>query len=100
MDRTKKREQMLSLLAAWHSSGKSITAYCRDSGIKHATFAYWKKRYNKNESQAHTSFVELTSGSTFNKASQGLTVIYPNGVQLNVGTGINKELLQQIVHCW
>lgn len=44
METASKRAQWEGIIESWKQSGKSQVIFCKENGINHATFGYWKKR--------------------------------------------------------
>jgi hypothetical protein len=64
MENTKKsRADWLGLARAWEDSGLSQGAFCRERGLKLATFGYWRTQYLREhpglEPDEGSSFVVL-----------------------------------------
>jgi hypothetical protein len=56
-----KRERMFALLAS-RGSEQSVSNFCREQGIKEASFYYWQKKYremNPDEDAAGFAAVEI-----------------------------------------
>ena len=57
-----KQQRMFALLAS-RDSDQSVSGFCKEQGIKEASFYYWQKKYreiNSEEQPAGFATVELT----------------------------------------
>ena len=93
MGRTERREEMLSHVAAWKTSGKSRAIYCLEHGLNPHTMNYWcaKARHGKLAG----GFVPLDVGT-----SDGLEVHYPNGVRLVLPAGTSMDQVAAYVRLY
>ena len=66
--------QMQELIRAWHQSGLSKKAYCRQQNLGYSTFHYWYKRLQSSPTDGFTELkveasdkfsfqIEFTSGT-------------------------------------
>lgn len=53
----------LALAGAWEESGLSQGAFCRERGLKLATFSYWRNKYLASQRDAEADFVALVPRS-------------------------------------
>jgi len=61
-----KQEIMYSHVADWQSSGLTQSSYCKNVGIKLATFSYWVIQYKKETVQeATSSFIAIKAKDLF-----------------------------------
>jgi hypothetical protein len=79
-------------LAAWHRSGLSIAAWCRQNDEGYHRFLYWRKRLETQRSAALGRFVELTLGR-----GQAPLRLECNGIYLHVDRGFDPDLLSEIL---
>ena len=78
-------------LSAWHISGKSGLAWCRDNAISYDQFKYWQKKLrNPVQHGKSGQFVPLKIASTPLR-------IECNGVYLHVSPGFDPVLLREVV---
>lgn len=75
----RKAEEMRHLVQQWQESGLTQKVYCEKIGIKRTTFANWVKRSKEKPGQG---FVAVTPPCQ--AVSEGIEIIYPNGVRLKV----------------
>jgi hypothetical protein len=74
----KKAEEIYLAVQQWKASGLSQTAYCEKIGIKRSTFANWVGR---SKEKPASGFIAVVPPSE--PVSEGMEIIYPNGVRLN-----------------
>ena len=75
MSNRKKKEQMYALVGEWEQSGQTREAFCKAHGVSLGTFAYWRSKYQEEQSMGTASFIELDTGIT-----GSIEITYPNGV--------------------
>jgi hypothetical protein len=74
-------------IAAWHESGLSIAAWCREHDEVYCRFLYWRKRL---QPQLEGRFVELSV------KPEGLRLIC-NGMTLQLERGFDRDLLRDVL---
>jgi hypothetical protein len=86
-----KHQEWEAHLKAWRLSGLSEAQWCRNTGQKHHTFYYWKKRLGK---QVHT-FCELKESLPLNiELRVGQVIIqFPSTLEFH----LIKQYLKAIV---
>ncbi len=77
-----RRDYMFTLVRQWRESGLTRNEFCQQHGVTLSKFGYWISRWKEAQFSGEGVFVAMgSSGST----SHGvLSVIYPNGVRLEV----------------
>lgn len=77
-----KQEKMFELLAS-RDSDQSISSFCKEQGIKEASFYYWQKKYREmNPEDQATGFAAIeVSGSSGNPIA---TVQLPGGALITL----------------
>ena len=79
-------------IKAWRASGLSRPAYCREQGLKYATFMSWfKKEKTQKESG---KFIALPAI----QQKQELLIELPNGIRLHYKGRLTKDLLELLKH--
>lgn len=89
-----------SIFADWETSGLTITAFCRERGIKKHTFDYHRYKRNKqaNPIGGKLLAVELTTNPTQTKhSSVEYQLSLPSGGRLSIPEHYNKETLQPLL---
>jgi hypothetical protein len=51
------------LLGAWERSGLTQTAFCRQQGVKHVTFCWWKRRLALRGGRLRTARMDAEPGA-------------------------------------
>jgi transposase-like protein len=89
-ERTKRREEMLSLIEQWQESGKSQQLFCQEHDLTYTTFYYWLKRYRRGIDESSFLPVEISSGSY-------IEIRYPGGVILQLPATTRLTILKQLL---
>ncbi|MFB2121700.1 IS66 family insertion sequence element accessory protein TnpB [Parapedobacter sp. 2B3] len=75
-----RRDYMFTLVGQWRESGLTRKEFCLQHGITLSKFGYWIARWKADQSVGDTDFIPMVpSGS-----GTVLSVVYPNGVRLEV----------------
>ena len=88
------RTRMKAEVERWRQSGLTQKEFCKELGMKVATFAYWVSR-SKEENK--TGFVRLRPGQT--DPASGIEITYPNGVRLKVSS-FDPGVLSRLIHLY
>ena len=88
-----RREEMLSHIANRKSSGLTVSAYCKEHGIGEALYYYWQKKFNAGQSESAFRQIALSD------YHQPVSICYPNGVRIELGSVPEASLLKQLVCC-
>jgi len=83
-------EEWTAKLAVWRSSGKSITAWCRENGEGTHRFRYWRHRLEKSELTKPGRFVEV-------QLSASPLILECNGVTIHLASGFDAALLKDVL---
>jgi transposase-like protein len=54
MMQSSKQEKMFALLES-RDSDQSVSSFCKEQGIKEASFYYWRKKYRENNPEEQTA---------------------------------------------
>lgn len=73
---------MFTLVVQWRDSGLTRKEFCLQHGITLAKFGYWIARWKEDQSGGEIGFIPI--GSPGHSGHSVLSVIYPNGVRLEV----------------
>ena len=97
--RQRKRIRMYELVESWRSSGQSKRDFSKARGIKPHVLYYWIKQYEQHNSRAPidsapSKFIPLQVSSPL---STVLTIVYPNGVQVQLPNGLDTEQLSVLI---
>ncbi|RQP19279.1 MAG: IS66 family insertion sequence hypothetical protein [Parapedobacter sp.] len=73
---------MFTLVRQWRESGLTRQEFCLQHGITVGKFGYWISRWKEDQSGGDNGFIPM--GSPKRAGHCVLSVIYPNGVRLEV----------------
>ena len=73
---------MFTLVGQWCESGLTRNEFCHQHGITVSKFGYWIARFKEDQSDGEGCFIPMGSSGRANHPV--LSVIYPNGVRLEV----------------
>ena len=84
------------MIAEQARSGKSISAFCKERGVNHHTFRYWREKLLRDE-PSHLSgrFIAIAKSASF--AARAAKIILPNGVQIDLGSDLESTPVAQII---
>ncbi|MBO9484775.1 hypothetical protein, partial [Salinisphaera sp. G21_0] len=99
------KEQWLQRIEAWHDSGLSQKAWCRQNGVRPSQFGYWKKKLwtgntPASSSNTRTAFAPVLLAQRQDQAGQAssvLTVSLPNGLSISGIDHQNLALAGQLI---
>ena len=99
------QEQWLQRVEAWHDSGLSQNAWCRQNDVKPSQFGYWKKKLWTRDapvspSNTISAFVPVSLTQSQNRIceeSSSLTVSLPNGLSVSGIDHHNLALAGQLI---
>ena len=117
-----KEKYWRSQVDEWHRSGKSVVSYCREHGIKSATFHWWKRELFIRDCELSTagssgditpesmipgfSEVKVVARSPlcsdeslpYNGGDSGLEVMVSENRRVRVYRGFDASVLVQLLH--
>ena len=85
---------MFTLVGQWRKSGLTRKEFCEQHGITLSKFGYWISRWKEAESGGDNGFIPMDSPGT--EGYPVLSVIYPNGVRLEVPSA-DPGLLSRLI---
>ncbi|WP_422448561.1 MULTISPECIES: IS66 family insertion sequence element accessory protein TnpA [unclassified Endozoicomonas] len=99
------KEQWLQRIEAWHDSGLSQKAWCRQNGVRPSQLGYWKKKLwagnaPASSSNTRTAFVPVSLAQRQDQTGQAssvLTVSLPNGLSVSGIDHNNLTLAGQLI---
>ena len=77
-----RREYMFTLVRQWRDSGLTRKEFCTQHGITIAKFGYWIARWKEDQSGGGSGFIPMGTATAGNPSV--ISVVYPNGVRLEV----------------
>lgn len=101
---TAREQHWFALIIEWEQSKEPQEYFCQKHNIKVPTFSYWRTRYiakNKQQPKKTKAFVpvlpEPSAHLTKSKPSEGIQVLLPNGVKLQLPLTMDlKDMLTLI----
>lgn len=103
---TERKYYWRELIERQRSSGRSIAAFCRESGVSVASFYEWKRKLRRQTPSARpsvkrTSFAPvqiMAAQTTSSMVLDGrVEVVLPDGVVLRVAAGCEERTLEVIL---
>lgn len=97
--RSKKQEEMFSLIAGWQASGESQQVYCKKVGLAYSAFHYWLKRYkyiNKEQNDTGNNFLPIKI-TTHSQTRPVACLIFPDGRCLNFYVTPEASFLKELL---
>jgi len=94
----KRKDEMFGHIKAWEISNLSQLDFCNKNGIALGTFGYWRKRYLKKD-KAETSVKVFKSIKLVPTTENNYKITYPNGVCINISSGVDKNELAKLIRC-
>ena len=83
-------------IAEQQRSGKSISAFCRERGVNHHTFRYWRAKSACNQHRdLPERFIAIAKSASF--SARAAKIILPNGVQIDLGASLESVPVAQII---
>jgi transposase-like protein len=102
---TERQRYWRELIGRQRSSGRSIAAFCRETGVSVASFYEWKRKLRQQKPSARpsgkrTSFAPVQIMPAQTASSMDLDgrveVILPEGVVLRIAAGCEERTLQVV----
>jgi len=90
----RRRRDWKEKIENWQSSGKTITAWCKENNIPYNTFQYWRKQlgYTSRKNETIPSpFIELQEESSSRSGVQ----LYIKGVSLHLSNKFDESTLSR-----
>jgi hypothetical protein len=100
MKKTRRTEREgFSMISRYLSGGISVDQFCRKENISPAGFYLWKKRYlsSVGTSGPQKQFYPVSLSDTPGELIGGLSLTYPNGVELRLDSGASIADLCQLI---
>lgn len=95
------KEEIEELRKGQEKSGKCMKDYLREAGVSSYSYYHWRKKYSLEKSVEDTlSPVTIKDkrhggNSSLHCSGEGVTVIFPNGLQCRFGSG-SEEFLSEL----
>jgi len=93
-------EEWMALVVEWESSNQSQPVFCREKGVSHAAFQYWRaKRAETQRQPAEQELVEVTLTKSPEIARENnFRVIFPSGIAVETGRDFQSEDFVRLLH--
>jgi transposase-like protein len=87
------------MISRYLSSGVSVEQFCKKENISPAGFYLWKKRYtvSTEATDRKKQFYPVSIADSVGDLIGGLSVTYPNGVELRLDSGVSIAELRQLI---
>ena len=94
-------EKRSEIVKEWKESGQSMRVWCQEKGIAYTTFLHWKKTVGMKEQEGKrnqkTQWAEVVSKPEKKQTSKSTIRIRRGDWIINVKSGVNKELLVDVL---
>jgi hypothetical protein len=99
MSRQERRDHWSKMIAQQHASGLSVTAWCREHAVNHATFGYWRKRLTEtdNSPSPEARWLAIDRDEPSHPASDHTLTLRVGRVALDVRPGFDPRLLCDVL---
>ena len=94
------RQRWGERINAWRNSNQSQQAFCKAHHLGYTSFRRWRRLLETEESEAAsdvTGVVRLLPVKVHETIPSSLTVLIQDDLRIEVPTGFNPQLLQQII---
>jgi hypothetical protein len=94
------RQRWRERIDAWKDSNQTQEAFCKSHHLVFASFRRWRRIFKAQDSKGVVAAVEpvrFLSVRVNDTMSSNLTVLVQNDLRIEVPSGFNPHLLQQII---
>jgi len=94
------RQRWHERINAWKNSGQSQKVFCEDQHVGIAAFQRWRRIFKSEDSEdlvTPTKPVHFLPVEVQKDKSSNLTVLIQDDLRIEVPTGFNPHLLQQVI---
>lgn len=95
-------KEEFEVLKLEHSqSGKTLKDFLKEKGINYGTYHYWLKKKENEESTGELAPIHFTeekreqTASSMDIRHQGVSLLFPNGLQAHFGAG-SESMLKEL----
>jgi len=86
----------------WKASGLSQSDFCKEQGVNHARFGYWRGKIMKTQrTDENTSFckvrVKEIPVTSSKEPFTGVSLLFSNGTRLQLPNGLDKQQLYGLI---
>lgn len=92
------KEDWKDLSEEWEASDINQAEFCKRKGVKLSAFVYWRQRVSQKIQRSKTKFLPaMIKGSSEKQCiDEGVILKLPNGMSLQMRSGVNKDFLKSI----
>lgn len=85
-------------LAEYKTSGKTITAWCRDNAVTESQYHYWRRKIESQKDQQMVKWIAIDPDATPQEEIFPEPIaIHIRQVTIEVKKGFDRELLQDVI---
>ena len=92
-----RQTQMYALVKEWHKSKLSRYRFSKQHNLSYSTFDYWVRKYEKDK-KGNNPFLPVRISAP--QSQSGITITYPNGVQLSMSGQIDTQTASELINSW
>jgi hypothetical protein len=91
---------MFFIINEWEQSEMTKAVFCRLRKIPKSTFYYWHKKYKKQKKDTTNPFipVKIKEDTKPSPQASGMTISYPNGVQVTLESQANIRYVRELIN--
>lgn len=87
---------MYALIEQWKESEVSQKQFCEENKIPLSNFFYWNKKYRK-QTGTFSGFMPIKVDNESKKHLEGIEIIYPNGVRLQLSAAAHPSVVGELI---
>lgn len=97
---TMNRLEFEELELQMQQSGLSLKSYLQQAGVSYSTYHYWHKKFSGSKENVRQELASISlkqpasDPSLGEQASQGVALLFPNGLRAHFGNGSEKILME------
>lgn len=92
------REEMISLIGRWKSSGLSQSVFCKEHKVTYSLFQYWYGKIKKEARSDDSGFVEIKVKPSA-ILSHPIEIIFPSGARIILSTtNVDAPFIRSLVY--
>ena len=94
------QEKMFLMIEQWEESGMTQYEFCQSRKIPKWTFYYWHKKHKEEKEDSENPFIPITikNDNKFSVVHCGITIHYPNGVQLTITSQPTAGYIMELIN--
>ena len=101
--REKTEKEKFAFVKSCIESGMVKKAYCKEHGVRSATFYNWHKKYRETELNTEEKFIPLVISSPAKQPEKivakhiEIEISYPNGVRVKLNQEMDLPMLRSLI---